>query len=86
MHLVNKILENLSVSGIQVCALDYSLALDRLIHNVIIKKLIDCYFPPAFVEMIYSCLLNRSQCVVSGDLQGSIIVPFLLSHVMSVVY
>lgn len=92
---ITRTYENPSVTGIQVCALDYSLAFDRLIHNVIIKKLIDCYFPLAFVEMIYSYLVNRSQCVrinnvlstflpvTSGVPQGSIIAPFLFSLVMS---
>ena len=92
---ITECFDNPTVAGIQVFALDYSKAFDRLDHNVIIRKFVNCNFPLSFVSLMYSYLCNRSQrvrlnnclsdkaLVTSGVPQGSILGPSIFSLVMA---
>jgi len=86
-------LEDPKVVAVQVICYDFSKAFDKLGHNVIIKRLLDCNFPSLLINWVADYLNGRLQhvrvgnhisngsLVTSGVPQGSVIGPFLFAMV-----
>lgn len=84
-------LERPDVVGVQITTYDFSKAFDRIRHDTILHRLLECNFSVQIVRWISSYLDNRTQFVqidgfrsdtkhvASGVPQGSILGPFLFS-------
>ena len=78
----------------QIIAYDFAKAFDRLRHDVIVERMMECGMPNELISWIANYLNDRKQCVkigticskycrvTSGVPQGSILGPFLFSIVM----
>ncbi len=91
---MTKTLEFTNVSAMQMITYDFEKAFDRLRHDVIIKRLIQCDMPSELIGWISDYLNGRRQYVRIGDTnsssvavtsgvpQGSILGPFLFAVVI----
>ena len=88
---VTSYLDDPSTFAVLIISYDYSKAFDRLRSDIIIKRLIDCKFPPKCILWLMNYLMKRTQTVRIGEVssrtaeitsgvpQGSILGPFLYS-------
>lgn len=88
---VTRYFDDESTTGAFLIEYDYTKAFDKKIHEVILKRLMNCSFPRDFIWWTQSYLFNRRQfvririesslstAVSSGVPQGSILGPYLFA-------
>ena len=94
MHHAFTVLDSAGVTAIKIIVYDFTKGFDKFSYNIILKKLQDSQFPPAFVKWIENYLKDRVQATrigyrlstptnfLSGVLQGSILGPMLFCFVV----
>jgi ribonuclease P/MRP protein subunit RPP40 len=53
--------------GVCIISYDFAKCFDKLSHDVILKRLIECHYPPDFIKWTKSYLSNRTQSVRIGN-------------------
>ena len=77
VDLADEVLRGIDKSGeyASLCAIDFTKALDRMNHNMTVKKLIDIGVRQIIIPVICSFLTNRTQAVF---IQGSSFSPLFV--------